>query len=206
MSPLSRFVPTAGTFLVSCVVASLCVGCEPEHGTSDPPPLPTRSGSPTCAYELPEFVMPALGQWSEADLATSLQCRDHADCGDRPRGYCEQLVHSPMPATRCVYACISDEDCGEGEVCDCGSDVGRCVPASCRGPEDCGGAPCARFDEPSVCLDGYLGAGIYYDCLSDDAECQVSEDCADGEVCSGYDFASLRKGSRRCQEPQLCGI
>jgi hypothetical protein len=147
-----------------------------------------------------------LSNWSQEVLDSTMKCDSNSDCAEKSHGYCE-WVNSQVPMTRCNYGCETNADCGPHAVCDCGSEVGRCVSATCKDAEDCGGEPCVRFDEPSICADGYLGAGVYYDCMGSDDECNVSSDCADGEVCSAYDSS---KGSstfsRRCQKRGLCGI
>lgn len=166
---------------------------------------PPHEGS-TCVNSPTERIPLDLTTWSQDVLESTMICDSNSDCTERAHGYCEWLVPSHVPATRCNYGCETDADCGPHAVCDCGSAVGRCVTATCTSSADCGGDPCVRFDEPSVCVDGYRGAGVYYDCMSPDDECNLSSECAEDEVCSAYDKTNEKTFSRRCQMQLLCGF
>lgn len=176
--------------------------CQPPEEVS-PQRLSGRCAH-SCSNHLPDFVPRSLPGWAADELSRLLTCDDNADCTERANGYCAWVEHSQVPMTRCEYACETDRDCGDNAVCDCGSDVGRCVPSTCDTAR-CGNSACVRFDDPSVCTDGYLGAGVYYGCTTAADACTTSDDCAAGEVCSAYD-ATHRIGSRHCQKRQLCGI
>jgi hypothetical protein len=219
---MSRFmrqtVPDRSLLSAISLGLSLFGACEPDYtglldadsGTperSDDAGLPTRAGPGGCANHPAEFVpLSPFGGWSREELDSLLHCRSNSDCTDKPHGYCEITPDAQVPLSRCSYGCETDADCGDHAACDCGSDVGRCVFATCAGADDCGGGSCVRFEDPSVCTDGYLGAGVYYDCTGHDAKCERSSDCAAGEVCSAYEHARGSAGVRRCQKLELCGI
>jgi hypothetical protein len=215
----SRFSAFSGAFL-------LCVSCDPPRATllsdaevsdaevadadaaqSDPeqPTLPARTEPTLCMNRPPEFVARDLSNWSDEILESLIECDSNDDCREQANGYCTWNVFSQVPATHCTYGCETDQDCHDDEVCDCGPDVGTCVPAACTGPADCGGNPCVRFDDPGVCIDGQFGPGVYYDCMSSDDECSLPSDCSADQTCSAYDDAELTS-ERRCQTRRLCGI
>lgn len=158
-----------------------------------------------CTNSPPEFVLPDLSNWPAHEIDPFITCEDNADCTDALDGYCT-LVDGQMPVTQCAYGCETDGDCGPAQLCDCGVGVGRCVPAACRTSVDCEAGPCVRFQGPSICVDGYLGSGTYYDCVDDDDGCAIAADCEDGQVCSAYEHLEGNTFSRRCITPSLCGI
>ena len=166
-----------------------------------------RTGTSRCAVNLPTFVPMDLSNWEGQGIV--LACESNDDCTERPRGFCEWDVASQMPATRCTYACASDDDCPGGGACDCGPDFGRCVRAFCTGPDECD-SPCFRIAESSVCTDWNSGDSVYYDCQGPNDTCNSNDDCEIGQVCSSYHDAASPLGSptdaRNCREPGLCGI
>lgn len=92
-------------------------------------------------YHRPEVrdcpsTLPRAGQHPAKDSA-AWECRRDTDCTESPHGYC--ALHGMIPATSCVYGCVTDSECAEDELCLCGDPVGRCVPANCRSDEDCAG-------------------------------------------------------------------
>lgn len=57
------------------------------------------------------------------------ECALDVDCTASAHGFCAY--------GQCRYGCVSDDECGEGELCFCRADVGACVHASCRSDADC---------------------------------------------------------------------
>lgn len=169
--------------------------------------LVIRSGGSECVNDVPEFDLGQIpSRWLEELDDSFIRCESNADCNEQARGYCALVTTSQVPLTACRYACDTDADCGDGAVCDCGEDVGVCVPAECAMAADCEEGPCIRFDESSLCYDGYIGGGVYYACQGVDDECAVDQDCGEGEVCSSGSLLGSPLGYRKCQEARLCGI
>jgi hypothetical protein len=96
-----------------------------------------------------------------------------------------------FPAGRhveCQYGCLQDDDCGEGFLCECGDPVGRCVAATCRSDQDCGGdLKCGVWLSQYICSTEQA-----YTCQSAEDECNTAADCGEREYCSG------EGGTRRC--------
>lgn len=110
-----------------------------------------------------------------------VECTKDADCTERPHGYCGAsgpLGGSPAPAA-CIYGCVTDADCAEGSLCECGNPVGRCVTSNCRQDADCGdGSLCARWDATRT---PGCGHSYSYQCQKPEDECAVDSDCPSGE-------------------------
>jgi hypothetical protein len=135
--------------------------------------------------------MGGAGGASSAPYTTSKdECsRDH-DCGTNEycgvfmtnrepwqAGLCFQTPDPPIPDYERICSsagsgCVTDDDCGENQVCECDSYVGNCVEipevSGCRTDSDCG--------EEALCLDGYK-------CQVAEDECSSSADCAEGDTC-----------------------
>jgi hypothetical protein len=118
-------------------------------------------------------------------------CSSDADCTDRPYGSCGYAADI-VAACHCEYGCVSDADCGSGQICMCAPlDHGtRCIDAACQSDADCDpGYRCA------------LSLGIVWKgewpsvrCHSAADECQADADCLEGH-CLWHD-------SRwECREP-----
>ena len=71
-------------------------------------------------------------------------CHKDSDCVDKPHGHCEQWASLIGSGTRCEYGCVTDAECGAGQICLCGNPTGRCVAATgCTVDSDCGGVSSA---------------------------------------------------------------
>lgn len=127
------------------------------------------------------------------------ECSSKADCTAQEHGYCG-IVGGQIYQTVCKYGCEVDDDCGAEALCECGADVGTCVPATCRTSDDCGGGRCLRIVEQDACSDGF-GPRTFYKCESSADTCITDKDCTDPQVC-----LSNPDGTRSCRERQLCGI
>ncbi len=109
-------------------------------------------------------------------------CNTDSDCTEAPNGYCVsgQVCY-------CTYACKTDADCADGQLCECRGSVSACVPAAgCKVDADCPGSICATH------LTECGGTG--YSCVTDADDCTTNADCKQGQQC-------LYNGSRR-----YCGV
>ncbi|MBZ5710240.1 hypothetical protein [Nannocystis pusilla] len=95
----------------------------------------------------------------------------------------------------CTAQCMSDSDCGDGQICLCAGDLpavgadlalkNQCVPADCTANADCAGECGCRGDK-FFC--GTLEGAF---CPTPDDECEDDEDCEDGGYC-GWDSDQKR--------------
>jgi hypothetical protein len=105
----------------------------------------------------------------------------------------------------CVYGCVRDDECGEGQICFCDDPVGRCVSAACAVDADCPGSLCVGVSEGSPC-----GGPAWYTfaCASANDECLTDTQCEQQEQCYlGYvlDAAGLETPARQCGYGAVCG-
>jgi hypothetical protein len=113
-------------------------------------------------------------------------CTD-ADCADLPYGHCwsPQTAGFSSIAT-CIPGCVSDGDCGAGEVCFCEAPVGRCLPADCTLDADCGpDAFCSTYMGPEMPACSFYVAGV---------ACQREKDSCVGTECT----CAMVGGDRQC--------
>jgi hypothetical protein len=118
------------------------------------------------------------------ELCATSGVPDDALCAGFQHGFCRTVVPSIECRGGCCFSgCVSDQDCGTGSICLCGSTRsptgGECVAADCATDRDCGeGFLCASHDD--VCgTDGRPRFG----CQKLEDECTTSADCA-GRPCS----------------------
>jgi hypothetical protein len=140
-------------------------------------------------------------------------CTVDGHCQEKPNGRC--IIDNPLPevatAIYCIYACATDDDCQEGEVCSCESSwtqnatmqsitIGVCRPGTCGADGEC---------EPgSLCIspvDAFCGTPrpAQYHCQTPADECAGPDDCIGGAYCSYQTdhFACL--GRPACGRPFL---
>lgn len=126
---------------------------------------------------------------SGTTAGTGLECASDSDCVSGRNGRCL--------AQRFGYACSYDQclthaDCGNDQVCACGGDsiaANRCMSATCRSNEDCGGRACA----PTFGGCGNYSGFVAYRCHTTQDECAADADCAAmgvGAYCAFDDAAS----------------
>jgi hypothetical protein len=135
--------------------------------------------------------------WQRQEL---LPCTEDSECSAEPRGYCELYAEGPwsgfFPLTQCRYGCQSDSDCGQQQVCTCGSPIGTCSKASCQSDGDCPGAlHCAQYDASYGCDPTLLPA---FACETADDACSIDADCQ-GDPC-------IFNGSRRQCRVRTCDL
>lgn len=151
-----------------------------------------EQGFATCESGLkhrPEAVECQLGvPRSGMECTTGFEggeCTTDTDCTASANGYCVA-----GQTCYCRYACESDADCGEGQLCECRGVVSQCVPTSgCRSDADCPESVCAAHR--TEC------GGTGYSCVSDRDACTTDADCGSGEQC-------LWDGNRRSCKVDNC--
>jgi hypothetical protein len=142
-----------------------------------------RSEPAACTSRLPRPAPDLTGVPQE--LINSLECVRDTDCTARPNGYCAfEIPGSELP--HCEYGCVTDGECGPGQVCLCGADIGVCAPATCVR-----GAACAAAFACLETEDDCGRAQVHCETPLDD--CRSNLDCVAGRcswngqrrVCSG---------------------
>jgi hypothetical protein len=127
---------------------------------------------------------------TEADRS----CDTHANCTDRPHGFCMSGRGMRGEYCGCVYPCLNDGECGAGEACMCpeldengrGQPAAECAPAECKVNADC----------PS----GECGATVHFNGCHHDLSlhCREAGDaCRSDASCTGdhqTDCAALQRG------------
>jgi len=120
-------------------------------------------------------------------------CASDADCTQEPNGLCAN-AHQLKGVCGCIFGCRKDADCGPGSICECGSALGQCRPATCTKNDDCGhGFSCLATSTSVVQLGGNAAAGsaagaqctVYsgtkaYACETPADLCGIDEDCHGG--------------------------
>lgn len=160
-----------------------CTGSTPVNGDSGleqcAEGIVHRVAPASCSSTLPrpEACQPTITE-------PAAQCTLDSECTDSPHGHCG--VYDQIVDCRCQYGCVSDSDCGAGQVCSCGTPVGRCIQATCATNADCGPGLCVatRFEKCD------WGGGFACQRASD--QCTVDADCGSGELCA------LTDAGRRC--------
>ncbi|MET0794123.1 MAG: ferritin-like domain-containing protein [Polyangiaceae bacterium] len=128
-------------------------------------------------------------------------CTLDSQCTEKPHGWCASAGSggSWTPGTTyCDYGCVTDSECGSGQLCMCSDPVGRCVlTADCAIDAQClPGFFCKTYDSSGGC--GYTT----FTCQKPADECGSDSDCqardpAVGNLCR-YDDKLERF---RCQPP-----
>jgi hypothetical protein len=142
------------------------------------------------ACPLPERLADG-GSGGQGGAPTDFVCDSDDDCFDRANGYCIQTVSVPSPRVECVYACETDADCGEAEVCSCGTmrrhpsiastvTLGRCVKSTCATDDDCSGGALCIATLSRQCGDTWPGP---FHCQTPADECRGGVDCGLAGLC-----------------------
>ncbi len=146
-----------------------------------------------CEYVAPEWASGGQGNGGEGGAAGAVGVTEPCtpeQCTEAPRGYCTSEWWEG--ATHCAYGCLTDADCGSGQLCLCGdpSYGGECVTAGCVSDTECGpGFHCAMTA---------LACGpVQFHCEAAADECQSWQDCENG-VCEWA-------GDHRACSTAVCG-
>ncbi len=173
------------------------VGCEAELKICESPEenatgfatcsngLVTRPTATTCESDLPRPT--ECGNDPEFD-----QCASDADCTEQAHGVCSSGFDA---GCYCQYGCVSDDECGAGQICVCGEFIGSCQTSDCTTDADCGeGHVCAVWHAASEC------GGGGFACTTDEDTCVVDDDCEGENVCT------YEGGARVCAPLDGCAI
>jgi len=127
------------------------------------------------------------------------QCAYDDECADGLYGRCAVVqkyggTGGLYSYKQCVYGCIDDTQCGTGQVCLCGPEIGTCVASTCAIDSECPGELCLVSKKPSVCgpavVSYSLGCGV-----RPEGFCRTPDDCSSGASCTGD----------MCVRPSPCG-
>jgi hypothetical protein len=146
-----------------------------------------RSSVHACPTRLPRTTECGFAPVDGGTLNGS--CRVDGDCTTKAKGYCG--VTSANASCHCDYGCTEDADCGDGNVCQCGDPLGKCVPATCKSDDECGGLLCLRSNNTSC--------GQTYACQAPTDECTSNSDCK-----PPLSACTLENGHRTCQAIGSC--
>jgi hypothetical protein len=126
---------------------------------------------------------------------------DPSQCSAYLNGYCDTTFSGgEAPIATCRSGCYTDLDCGDNNVCICGSSVsptgGVCRYSNCKVDDDCApGYFCASYE-------GVCGGGGFA-CQTADDTCVTNQDCSGFGTCSA-DFQGFRTCSNAvCGRPFL---
>jgi hypothetical protein len=116
-------------------------------------------------------------------------------CDEKPYGSC----HQGQGGLYCEYGCVTDDDCGPGQICFCDpGDVTRpagiCLQTNCRTDAECGGLLCTDFVPNPGC--GYKA----FACQTAEDECTTSADCVG--ACTVPWPPQPGKAARSCSQTQ----
>jgi len=112
------------------------------------------------------------------------QCESDADCNDAPNGQCSNAQAGG--SCSCSYGCVTDLECGSGQMCTCFAGGGYCVESGCVTDADC---------SEGLCIQTTMGD----ECGPRQFECQLADDtCAIGADCDDDESCVLVDGAREC--------
>src|SRR5688500_14610615 len=112
----------------------------------------------------------------------SRDCSAGADCTLLLGVFCQQFT-DPCGGgfVHCVYPCLTDDDCGQGFACFCGSRGGECVPAECTSQADCADAACVTLYTVFECHPTLPRLACWTKELQcDSARCENGYSCIEG--------------------------
>lgn len=142
----------------------------------NPQPYPLGGGYLVCEDKSlrraePSACTTTLPRESPTEPLFFDDCALDTDCSASAHGFCAY--------GQCKYGCVSDDECGQGELCFCAADVGKCVAAGCRSDADCpADYPCTGnlpfgFDAAEfVCQTPFDECESDYDCPGARMHCQ----------------------------------
>jgi hypothetical protein len=131
------------------------------------------------------------------------ECTKDTECTAKPNGYCAVFYPGFTNTKRhnyCAYGCLTDADCGQGQACQCGSEIGECTSATtCKSDEDCQGGLCLQFDScPGV-------PAYDFACQTPSDQCATNTQCRESDA--GKQFCTVvgNDNHRECDGVQ-CAI
>jgi uncharacterized protein (TIGR03382 family) len=150
-----------------------------------------RTGPVECAQPVPTGI---------ACNGAAGECDVDADCTGAPYGAC-LYTSGFFSGCTCVYGCVTDADCAEGQICACGGSAPgypqstQCISAACVDDGACQGSACGLGHEVHGCGERWITA-----CRTPDDACLVRQDCAaEDDNCLPSD-----EGAWACASPSVC--
>lgn len=154
----------------------------------------------TCQPSVPPVGAGGESSAGGASAAGLPRVADYVPCSDDPAkcsayeyGFCDNRGEVAAPG--CASGCVTDQDCGAGNICLCGHDEsptgGVCRISNCTSDADCKSGYCASYA-------GFCGDGGFA-CNSPKDECLSNADCMPGGTCTPDET-----GRRTC-EYAVCG-
>jgi hypothetical protein len=150
-----------------------------------------REEATTCPF--PERIDES-GNGGEGGAPTGGRCDSDDDCTDKPHGYCIRSNAIPIPVVGCRYACETDADCAETEVCACGSServstgsfiaLGICAKSTCATDDDCTNGALCISPLSNACR---ITRPFSFHCQTPADECRGGRDCGPAGVCHHFD-------------------
>lgn len=125
-----------------------------------------------------ESKLPGAGSLDPIDPQLD-ECTKDSECTAKPNGFCAAAYADftqNKPHNYCDYGCTQDADCSQGQICQCGAEIGACVSArDCKSDQDCQGGLCAQYDAcPGVPSYDFACQKPNDQCTSN-AQCQQSD-------------------------------
>lgn len=134
------------------------------------------------------------------------ECTVDADCTAQPMGRCHITFYPRgcKPDCGCFYPdCSSDDECPNGHTCApvelLHTEVARCVPGACVGPQDCESGECGFFAYDDACE---KKGGV--SCRTDADDCHASGECQDEYVESCFPRDEVLGEPWECGEGEGC--
>lgn len=160
-------------------------------------------------------------QQCPAEIRSGLSCSKGGDdecsrddqCTEQSHGYCTPEFASEGDVCVCKYGCVSDSDCDENQICQCGSPSGTCVWAECKTNAQCEpNRLCAQSELKSDCEVSYeFTCQTQHDECRTNADCGVFESCAldyeqNKRVCSDYSDGACGRPFRVQGQMRVAGL
>ncbi|WP_053335495.1 hypothetical protein [Plesiocystis pacifica] len=123
-------------------------------------------------------------------------CDSHADCTDRPNGFCMADAGQMGTYCGCVYPCTDDSECAANEACLCPGvtegfdiDFARCAPVECKTNVGCATGECGMSFYNNGC-----GTATTLQCRGEKDACRGDKDCGDeGGQCVAQSYTDERE-------------
>lgn len=151
---------------------------------TDSAPIPEEPGLERCAEGFVHRPSPAActSRIPRADVCEPsfpedpVECTTDVDCTAAAHGHCG--VYDQIVQCRCQYGCVSDDECGADQVCNCGDPVGSCASATCATDADCGEGLCIATRLDKCSFDRSFACQLAGDACSSDQDCDAGQLCA----------------------------
>jgi hypothetical protein len=153
-----------------------------------------RAKATACPNTLPRQVEGVCASGTPIDAGGA--CAHDSDCTAKPYGTCG-YSGGRVPSCACSYGCVADTDCAQGEICECGDPVGRCVASNCTDDSSCAtGALCASAPTRwGGCSFDALPKGYF--CQTTNDTCLTDKSCGSTLPMCAYDADA---GARACHD------